>query len=70
MKIEMKYKGRRYSSAPSMMRDMQRDMVKNAEREVERQARLSGMRVKRTQKGIQIEGSEAQMKRFNRRIGK
>ena len=67
--LEMKYKGRRYSSASAMMRDMQRDMVKQAEQEMAKQARLSGLFIRRTSKGLKATGTEAQMKRFQKRMG-
>ena len=68
MKIEMKYKGRSYSSTSSMMRDIERDMVKQAEREMARQARLSGLSVRHTSKGLEVTGNEAQMERFQKRL--
>ena len=70
MKIEMNYKGRRYSSTSSMMRDIERDMVKQAELEMARHARASGLSVRRTSKGIEVSGSESQMSRLSRRIGR
>jgi len=70
MKIEMKYKGRRFSSVSSMMKAMERDAIRDAKRNIERQARLSGLRTRKTADGFKMEGNEAQIKRFKRRIEK
>lgn len=70
MKIEMEYKGRKYNSVSSMMKAMERDVVQDAEREITRQARISGLKARKTLKGVTFEGSERQLKRFKRRIGR
>ena len=66
----MKYKGRTFTSGRSLANAMARDMEQQIERSVRQAAAASGVRVRKTHKGLEIEGDAERVKRFYKRIGK
>lgn len=68
--IKMKYKGRTFTSGRSLANAMTRDLNSQFERQVRQAASASGVRVRKTHKGLEIEGDAAHMARFNSRIGR
>lgn len=68
--LKMKYKGRTFSNGRSLANAMQRDFNNEIERKVRQAASSSGVRVRKTHKGFELEGDAASMTRFNNRIGR
>lgn len=68
--IKLKYKGRTFTSGRSLANAMTRDMNQQIERSVRQAAAVSGVRVRKTHKGIEVEGDAAHMERFHKRLGK
>lgn len=68
--IKMKYKGRTFTNGRSLANAMTRDMNQQVERSVRQAAALSGVRVRKTHKGFEVEGDADHMDRFHRRLGK
>lgn len=67
MKIEMKFNGRRITSAAQL----EREFTKAAEKAVEtgiRRAAGPGVRIKKTREGYVAEGSQDQIDRLARRL--
>lgn len=70
MPISFKYKGRSFSSARSMMQAAQRDVLKDIEQKIRQAAVSSGLQTTKTSRGLEVKGSEDQIDRFYRRLGK
>ena len=68
--IKMKYKGRTFTNGRSLANAMTRDMNQQVERSVRQAAALSGVRVRKTHNGFEVEGDADHMDRFHRRLGK
>lgn len=68
--LKMKYKGRTFTNGRSLAHAMQRDMTNEVERKVRQAASASGVRVRKTHKGLELEGDATSMARFNNRIGR
>jgi len=68
--IKMKYKGRTFTNGRSLANAMSRDFNQEIERKVRQAASASGLRVRKTHNGLEIEGDENRMVRFNNRIGR
>lgn len=68
--IKFKYKGRTFSNSRSLASAMQREFNQEVERKVRQAASSSGVRVRKTHKGFEIEGDASSMSRFNSRIGR
>ena len=68
--IKMKYKGRTFTTGRSLANAMTRDMNQQVERTVRQAAVSSGVRVRKTHKGFEVEGDADHMDRFHKRLGK
>ena len=68
--IKMKYKGRTFTTGRSLANAMTRDMNQQVERTVRQAAASSGVRVRKTHKGFEVEGDAVHMDRFHKRLGK
>ena len=68
--IKMKYKGKTFTNGRSMANAMTRDMNQKIERSVRQAAAASGVRVRKTHKGFEVEGDAEQMNRFRKRLAK
>lgn len=66
----MKYNGRSYSSGRALANAMKRDVNQKLERNIRSAASCSGVRVKKTHKGIEVVGDSDKLNRFYRRLGK
>ena len=67
--IKMKYKGRTFTNGRSLANAMTRDMTQQVERSVRQAAAASGVRVRKTTKGLEVEGDAEHMDRFHKRLG-
>lgn len=70
MRLQMKYKGRSYSSGRALANAMQRDVNQQIERNIRSAASCSGVRVKKTHKGLEVVGDAEKLNRFYRRLGR
>jgi hypothetical protein len=68
IKFEMKYGGRTYRSERDLARAMERDMKAAATDELKSMARRSGLTVKSTTDGFEVEGSPDAIQRFQRKL--
>lgn len=68
--IKMKYKGRTFNNARSLADAMARDMNQQVEQGIRRAATSSGVRIRKTIKGFEVEGDAAGMQRFQKRLKK
>lgn len=68
MGMKFRYKGRSFSSANSLTNALKRDVQQTVERQVRSAASGSGARLRKTSQGYEIEGTPAQIERFNRRF--
>lgn len=68
--IKMKYKGKTFTNGRLMANAMTRDLNQKIERSVRQAAAASGVRVRKTQKGFEVEGDAEQMDRFHKRLAK
>lgn len=68
--IKMKYKGRAFTNGRSLANAMTRDMNQQIERSVRQAAAATGARVRKTHKGLEVEGDVEHMERFHKRLGK
>jgi len=68
--IKMKYKGRTFSNGRSLANAITRDMNHQIEQSVRKAAGASGVRVRKTQKGFEVNGDTEQINRFYKRFGK
>ena len=68
--IKMKYKGFTFTNGRSLVNAMTRDMNQQVERSVRQAAAASGARVRKTSKGLEVEGDADNMDRFHKRLGK
>lgn len=66
----IKYKGRSFTNGRSLANAMTRDFNNEIERKVRQAAAASGVRVRKTHKGLEIEGDAQKVARFNNRIGR
>ncbi len=67
--IKMKYKGRTFTNGRSLANAMSRDFNQEIEHKVRQAASASGVRVRKTHMGLEIEGDASKMTRFNNRLG-
>ena len=67
---KIKYKGRTFSNGRSLANAMIRDMNQQIERSVRQAAASSGVRVRKTHEGFEIEGEAQRIERFHKRLGK
>lgn len=68
--LKMKYKGRTFSNGRSLANAMTQDLNSEIERKMRQAASYSGVRLRKTHKGFEIEGDANSMVRFNNRIGR
>ena len=68
--LKLKYKGRTFSNGRSLANAMTRDLNSEIERKMRQAASSSGVRLRKTHKGFEIEGDANSMARFNNRIGR
>lgn len=68
--LKLKYNGRTFSNGRSLANAMTRDFNNEVERKVRRAAAASGVRVRKTHKGLEIEGDANKVARFNNRLGR
>lgn len=68
--IKMKYNGRTFTNGRSLANAMTRDMNQQIERKVRQAAAASGVRVRKSHKGLEVEGDAEHMDRFQKRLGK
>lgn len=67
--MAIRYKGRTFSSGQALANAMTRDLNQALERKVRHAASSSGLRVRRTSKGLEVYGDAAKLNRFHNRIG-
>lgn len=68
--MTIRYKGRTFSSGQALANAMTRDLNQAVERKVRQAASSSGLRVRRTSKGLEAYGDSAKMSRFHNRLGR
>lgn len=68
--MAIKYKGRSFHSGQALANAMKRDINQSIERKVRQAASSSGARVRRTSKGLEIEGQASNLQRFYNRLGR
>ncbi len=68
--FKMKYKGRTFSNGRSLANAMTRDFNNEIERKLRQAASSSGVRIRKTHKGFEVEGDTDKMARFNNRLGR
>lgn len=64
----IKYKGRTFTNGRSLASAMTRDINQEIERKLRQAASSSGLRMRKTHKGIEVEGDAANMDRFYKRL--
>ena len=67
--IKLKYKGRSFSNGRSLAQAVTRDVEREAEQRVRRAASAAGVRVKKTPKGLSVEGDPEKVRRFKQKLG-
>lgn len=70
IKMKMKYEGRTFTNGRSLANAMKRDMSQLVERSVRQAAAASGVSVRKTHKGFEVEGDPDHTDRFHKRLGK
>ncbi len=68
--FKMKYKGRTFTNSRSLADAMARDAKVELERKVRHAASATGVRIRKTHKGFEVEGDPDKMDRFNNRLGR
>lgn len=68
--MKLKYKGRTFTNGRSLANAMTRDLNQEVERKLRQAASSSGLRVRKTHKGLEVEGDAANMDRFYKRLGR
>lgn len=68
--MRLKYKGRTFTNGRSLANAMTRDFNQEVERKLRQAASSSGLRVRKTHKGLEVEGDAANMDRFYKRLGR
>ena len=68
--IKMKYKGRTFTNGRSLANAMSRDMNQQVDRTVRQAAAASGVRVRKTHRGFEVEGDADHMNRFHEKFFK
>lgn len=68
--MKLKYKGRTFTNGRSLANAMTRDFNQEVERKLRQAASSSGLRVRKTHKGLEVEGDAANMDRFYKRLGR
>ena len=66
--LKIKYRGRTFTNERSFANAMARDLSQEVERKVRFAASGSGLRVRKTSRGLQIEGTVSKMNRFHSRL--
>ena len=67
--MKLKYKGRTFTNGRSLANAMTRDFNQEVERKLRQAASSSGLRIRKTDKGLEVEGDAANMDRFYQRLG-
>lgn len=67
--LKLKYNGRTFTNGRSLADAMTRDFNQGIERKIRQAASSSGVRVRKTHKGFEIEGEAEKMNRFSNRLG-
>lgn len=70
MPISFKHNGRQVSSAKAMTSAMLRDIEQGIERTFKNAASSVGARIRKTSRGLEVEGSPEQIARLMKRLGK
>lgn len=65
--IKMKYKGRTFTNGRSLANAMTRDFSQEVERKVRQAAAATGVRVRKTHKGLEVEGDVGKVARFHKK---
>ena len=68
--MKLKYKGRTFTNGRSLANAITRDFNQEVERKLRQAASSSGLRVRKTHKGFEVEGNAANMDRFYKRLGR
>ena len=68
MTVKFRYKGRSFGSAQSLSTALKRDMTQVVDRALRSAASTSGVHIRKTGHGYEIEGTPNQLERFNRRV--
>jgi len=68
--IKMKFNGRTFTNGRSLADAMVRDMNQKIERNLRQAAASSGVRMKKTAKGFEFEGSPENINRLQQRLEK
>lgn len=68
--LQLKYKGRTFTNGRALADAMTRDFNQEIERRVRNAAAATGVRVRKTHKGFEVEGEADNMNRFNNRLGR
>jgi hypothetical protein len=66
--MAIRYKGQTLSSGQALANAMTRDLNQAVARKVRQAASSSGLRVRRTSKGLEVYGDAAKMSRFHNRF--
>lgn len=68
--MKMTYKGRTVTSGRALANAITRDIEQHIEREVRRAGCSSGVRVRKTSKGFEVEGEPEKIERFYKKLEK
>lgn len=68
--LKLTYKGRTITNGRALADAVSRDLNEEIERRVRRAAAASGVHVRKTSKGLEVEGDADKMSRFNNRLGR
>lgn len=68
--LKLTYKGRTFTNGRALAGAMTRDFDQEMERRICNAASATGVRVRKTHKGFEIEGEANSMTRFNNRLGR
>lgn len=68
--LKLTYKGRTFTNGRALADAMARDFNQEIERRIRGAASATGVRVRKTHKGFEIEGEANNMTRFNSRLGR
>jgi hypothetical protein len=69
MPLKIKFKGRTMSSTKALIDAMSREVQTNYEKELRRAAASAGVAIKKSGSNFEIEGTQDQIERFNKRLG-
>lgn len=68
--LKLTYKGRTFTNGRALADAMTRDFNQEIERRIRNAASATGVRLRKTHKGFELEGEADKMTRFKNRLGR